>query len=104
MLTSAKLRGPWYKKVYFLKLNLRVYLRAKFQVSSITLTTFRQAVILPSPHTHAHTHTHTHTHTNTDAPESKTLKGSPILGLTVEDQYSINFSRSKRKFLFRPAL
>ena len=96
MLTSAKLRGPWYKTVYFLKLNLCVYLRAKFQVSSVTLTTFRQAVILPSLHAHTHTHT--------DAPKSKTLKGSPRLGLTAEDQYSINSSRSKRKFLFRPAL
>ena len=42
MLTSAKLRGPWYEKVYFLKLHMSVYLRAKFQVSSITLTSFRK--------------------------------------------------------------
>ena len=36
MLTSTK--GPWYYKVYFLKLHMSVYLRVKFQVSSITLT------------------------------------------------------------------
>ena len=40
MLTSAKLRGPWYLKVYFLKLHIE-YLHAKFQVSSIILTIFR---------------------------------------------------------------
>ena len=47
MLTSAKLRGPWYHKVYFLKLHMCVYLRTKFQVSSIILRSFRQGVILP---------------------------------------------------------
>ena len=35
MLTSAKLRGPWYLEVYILKLDKCVYLRAKFEVSSI---------------------------------------------------------------------
>ena len=40
MLTSAKLRGPWYLKAYFLKLNIE-YLHAKFQVSSIILTVSR---------------------------------------------------------------
>ena len=35
--------------VYFLKLRIGVYLRAKFQVSSIILTSFRQGVILPPP-------------------------------------------------------
>ena len=49
MLTSARLRGPWYKKVYFLKLHMIAYLRAKFQVSSIILTSFRQGVIPPTP-------------------------------------------------------
>ena len=42
MLTSAKLRGPWYQKLYFLKLHMNVYLRAKFQVSIISLRSFRQ--------------------------------------------------------------
>ena len=42
MLTPAKLRGPWYLKVYFLKLKMDVYLRAKFEVSSIIITSFRQ--------------------------------------------------------------
>ena len=51
MLTSAKLRGPRHYKVYFLKLHMGVYLRAKFEVSSITLIGLRQGegVILPPP-------------------------------------------------------
>ena len=49
MLTSARLMGPWYKKVYFLKLHMIVYLRAKFQVSSIILTSFRQGGNSPDP-------------------------------------------------------
>ena len=32
-----------------MKLHLAVYLRAKFEVSSIILTRFRQGVILPRP-------------------------------------------------------
>ena len=47
MLTSAKLRGPRHYKLYFLKLHMDVYLRAKFEVYSIILTSFRQRVILP---------------------------------------------------------
>ena len=35
--------------VYFLKLHICVYVRTKFQVSSIILTSFRQELILP-PH------------------------------------------------------
>ena len=42
MLTSAKLRGPRHQKVYFLKLHMGLYLRAKSEVSSIILTSFRQ--------------------------------------------------------------
>ena len=42
MLTSAKMRGPRHYKVYFLKLHMGVYLHAKFEVSSIVLTSFRQ--------------------------------------------------------------
>ena len=34
--------GPRHTKVYFLKLHMRVYLRAKFEVSSIILTSFIQ--------------------------------------------------------------
>ena len=45
MLTSAKLRGPWYYKVCFLKLYVGVYVGAKFEVSSIILTSFRQGRI-----------------------------------------------------------
>ena len=56
MLTSAKLSGPWYQKVYFLKLHMCVYLRTKFEVSSIILTSFKQRgyftpPFLPSPPT-----------------------------------------------------
>ena len=35
--------------VYFLKLHWDVYFRAKFEVSSVILTSFRQGVILPLP-------------------------------------------------------
>ena len=58
MLTSAKLREPWYVKLQVkraLKLHMCVYLCTKFQVSSITVTSFRQEgvaegeVILPLP-------------------------------------------------------
>ena len=42
MLASAKLREPRYKKLYFLKLHIDVYLPAKFEVSRIILTSFRQ--------------------------------------------------------------
>ena len=41
MLTSAKSRGPLDQKVYFLKLQMCVYLHTKFQVSSIIPTSFR---------------------------------------------------------------
>ena len=41
LLTLAKLSGTWYYKVYFLKLHMRVYLGIKFQVSRVTLTSFR---------------------------------------------------------------
>ena len=44
-LTSGKLRRYWYYNVCFLKLNMCVYLRIKFQVSSIILTNFRQWAI-----------------------------------------------------------
>ena len=45
MLTSAKLRGPRHQKVYFLKVHMVLYLRAKCEVSSIILTSFRQNVL-----------------------------------------------------------
>ena len=47
MLTSAKLRGPWYQKTYFLKLHMCVNLHTKFQVSNIILTSFRQGGFYP---------------------------------------------------------
>ena len=47
MLTSAKLREPWNKKVYFLKLHMRVYLHTEFQVSSSILTSFRREFCHP---------------------------------------------------------
>ena len=42
MLTSAKLRMPWNLKVYFLKQQINMYFRNKFQVSSVILLNFRQ--------------------------------------------------------------
>ena len=63
MLASAKLREPRYKKLYFLKLHIDVYLPAKFEVSSIILTSFRQGGG-NSPHT----------------PQNKPLKSPPRLG------------------------
>ena len=47
MLTSAKLMGFWYRNLHFSKLIMRVYVRTKFQVSSVILTSFRQGVVLP---------------------------------------------------------
>ena len=41
MLTSPKLKVSWYKNIYFLKVNMCVYVHAKFEVSSIILTSFR---------------------------------------------------------------
>ena len=52
MLKSAKLRGPRHWKVYFLKLHKGVYLRAKFEASTIILTSLRHGgnlIIPPSP-------------------------------------------------------
>ena len=49
MLTLAKLRRAWYQRIYFLKLYMCVYLRTKFQVASIILTSFRRGVISPPP-------------------------------------------------------
>ena len=43
----SKIRRASVLKVYFLKLHKCVYLRAKFQVSSIILTSFRQGISLP---------------------------------------------------------
>ena len=48
MLTLAKFRGSWYKKVYFLKLHKSVYSRTNFQISSIILTRFRRVCDLSS--------------------------------------------------------
>ena len=39
---NAVIREPRYLKVYFLKLHMGVYLRAKFKISSIILTSFRR--------------------------------------------------------------
>ena len=64
MLISAKLREPRPQKVYLLKLHMGVYLRAKFEVSSIILAGFRQGVILPPP-----------------PPQNEPLKSPPRLGL-----------------------
>ena len=42
MMASTKLIGPWYQKVYFLKLHMCVYLNAKFKISIIILTSVRK--------------------------------------------------------------
>ena len=63
MLTSAKFKGSRNSKGHFLKLHKGVYLRAKFNFSSIILTSFRQGVILPLP------------------PQNELLKKPPRLGL-----------------------
>ena len=43
MLTLAKLKRSWCYKVNFLNLHIGVYFCTRFQVSSIILTSFRQA-------------------------------------------------------------
>ena len=58
----SKIKGT---EVYFLKLHMGVYLRVKFEVSSIILTGFRQGVILHPPST----------------PQNEPLKSPPRLGL-----------------------
>ena len=73
MLTSTKLRKPRYYKVYFLRLRIGVYLHAKFKVSSIIPTSFRQdgggigggGGILPHP------------------SQNEPLKSQPRLGLRL---------------------
>ena len=62
VMTSAKLRGSWYKK-YFFWICRCVYLRTKCQVSSIILTSFRQRVIFCPP------------------PQNEPLKSTPRLEL-----------------------
>ena len=47
ILTSAKLRGHLYEKVYFLKLNMCVFLHTKFQVSSMILTSCKRILMDP---------------------------------------------------------
>ena len=50
----SKIKETLVLKVYSLELHMCVYLRVKFKVSSIILTSFRQGLILspPPPHTH----------------------------------------------------
>ena len=50
---------------------MNVYLRAKFQVSSVTLTSFRQGGVILPPY---------------PPPQNKTLKSSPGLGLRPRDR------------------
>ena len=49
LLTLAKSRESLYQKVYFLKLNMSVYLRTSFYVCSIILMSFREGVIVARP-------------------------------------------------------
>ena len=65
VLTSAKLREPRHYKVYFIKLHMGVYLRAKFEVSSIILISFRQVGNFTPP----------------PLPQNEPLKSAPRSGL-----------------------
>ena len=49
LLASAKSRCSRYQNLYFLKLLMCVYVRTKFQISSVILTSFRRGIILPTP-------------------------------------------------------
>ena len=46
----SKIKNVLVLKAIILKLHLCVYLRTKFQVFNIVLKSFRQEVILPTPH------------------------------------------------------
>ena len=52
MVVSAKLRGAWNQKVCFLKLHMCMYLRAKFEISRLILTSFdrRKGSFPPTPY------------------------------------------------------
>ena len=43
MMISPIFEGCWHDKVYFMKLYISLNLRTTFQVSSITVTSFRRA-------------------------------------------------------------
>ena len=95
ILTSAKLRGRWYYKVYFLKLNMCEYLRAKFEVSSMILTSFRQEggeEFNPPP---------IPPRTHTLSPQNEPLKSPPRLGLKsrLNYQYKRKNSEERNKFI-----
>ena len=79
MLTSTKLRGSWYKKVCFLKLH------TKFQVSSITLTSFRRGNF-------------------TSHATKQTLKSPPRLGFTGKYDRTWHNSIQKSNYWWKPKL
>ena len=64
------MRWPSYQKVYFLELNMGVYLRSKFEVSSIIIKGFRKGWIPPPL-------------------PNEPLKSPPRLGLIMAQQNSI---------------
>ena len=82
-LTSAKLIGSWHWKVYFLKLHPGVYLRTKFQVSSITLTSFGRGNFTPSP-----------------PSQNSTLKSPPRLGLMDRTRSLYSGHKGKSKLFY----
>ena len=64
----SKIKETLVLKVYSLELHMCVYLRVKFKVSSIILTSFRQGLILSPPPPPTHT------------PRNETLKSLLRLG------------------------
>ena len=62
----SKIKGVQAIKGIFSETKKGVYLRAKFEISSIILTSFRQGVILPPP---------------PPLPQNEPLKKPPRLGL-----------------------
>ena len=100
----SKLKEPWYKKVYFLKVHMCVYLRAKFEVSNIILTRFRRRY--PVPHTLIHTHTKTskrtpkkHTQIRVKPIDSVILKSKFFYSKTKSFHDLTSFQRERTSFL-----
>ena len=102
MLTSAQLKEPWYKRVYFLKVHMCVYLGAKFEVSSIILTRFRRGEGEGGggrggtmSHTLTHKHTHTHKNTLKQTPKKLTqIRVKPIDSLILKSKFFYSKTKS----------
>ena len=75
------------KSLCFLKLHMCVYLRTKFQLFSIILTSFRQGVILPN--------------TPSSASQNKPLKISGIKISVFFENFDINVEILGRLLVFK---